>query len=287
MTREVLGRGLEALIPIENVQGDEIQEIPIENIFQSPYQPRHDFDKQKLSELANSIKEMGIIQPIIVRKTDKGFEIIAGERRWQAARVLGLAKIPAIIKQVTLAEALEMALIENIQREDLNPLDEAQAYHRLISEFQLTQEQVSQKVGKDRSSVSNYLRLLKLPEEIQADLAEGGLTMGHARSLLSLQSEKEQILMRDRIIKRALSVRDTERAVQKVLSGSSKKARDKDHKDGYIVALEERLETIFSTKVRIRTSSRGGRLEIAYFSQEDFARILDLIEELAHMRSKK
>lgn len=278
MTREVLGRGLEALIPIENISGEEIQEIPLEIITPSPYQPRSDFDPQKIEELANSIREVGIIQPIIVRKSEQGFEIIAGERRCQAVKMLGFSKIPAIIKQVTESEALEMALIENIQREDLNPLEEALAYQRLISEFKLSQEDVSQKVGKDRSSVANYLRLLKLPTELQDDLTKGTLTMGHARSLLSLESTKEQKLLRDRIVKRGLSVRETERAVQRALSGKTNKAKGSENKDTYFLALEEKLEKMLSTKVRIHPSRRGGRLEISYFSQEDFIRIIDIFE---------
>ncbi|MBI4378440.1 MAG: ParB/RepB/Spo0J family partition protein, partial [Nitrospinae bacterium] len=210
MQRRALGKGLKALIPDVDKSRGEILEIPIEDVRPNRYQPRKMFNDNRLAELVDSIKEKGIVQPIIVQRIDDGYELIAGERRWRAAQKAGMDKIPALVRVVTGEESLELALIENIQRENLNPLEEARAYQRLANEFQLTQEEISKKVGKDRSSVANYLRLLKLPQEIQDSISNEELTMGHARAILSLPSVKEQIHLKDRIIKRGMSVREVE-----------------------------------------------------------------------------
>ncbi len=249
MQRRALGKGLKALIPVTEEKQTGILEIPIEDVRPNRYQPRKTFDDTKLADLINSIKEKGVVQPIIVQKLDSGYELIAGERRWRAAQKAGMNKIPAIIKEVTNEESLELALIENIQRENLNPMEESRAYQRLADEFNLTQEEISKKVGKDRSSVANYLRLLKLPQEIQDSVSNEELTMGHARTLLSLNSAKEQISLKDRIIKKGMSVREIESIINR--DRQSKKEPAKKTIDIFKNRLEEELQRFLGTKVNV------------------------------------
>jgi ParB family chromosome partitioning protein len=219
-----LGKGLGALIPdIEKEDRKNLFSCGIEEITPSRYQPRKGFDEGRLTELANSIKEKGIIEPLIVRKTDGGYELIVGERRWRAAQRAGLKEVPVIVRNVTTAEAMELALIENLQREDLNPLEEAEAYKRLMEEFHYTQEELAKRIGKDRATVANAVRLLKLPQEIAAHLADESISSGHARTLLGLNSPEEQKMACSRIIKRGLSVRETERLVKRLNVQGSKR----------------------------------------------------------------
>src|SRR3990172_11567810 len=218
-----LGRGLGALlassdaVPLSSVAkaGSSTQEIPIDAIVPNPQQPRKDFEAKALNELAASMRKSGVIQPVVVRPAGQGYQLIVGERRWRAAKLAGLERIPAVLREATDAESLELALIENLLREDLNPIEEAEAYQKLLAQFAWTQEELAERVGKDRSSIANCLRLLKLPESIQADLRAGRLTMGHARALLSLGSAADQLRLREEILAHSWSVRATEEDVQR------------------------------------------------------------------------
>ena len=276
MQRRALGKGLKALIPVTDEKVGSAFEIAVEDVRPNRYQPRKIFDDVKLTELVNSIREKGVVQPIIVHKSDSGYELIAGERRWRAAQKAGLNKIPAIIKEVSSEESLELALIENIQRENLNPIEEARAYHRLSDEFYQTQDDIAKKVGKDRSSVANFLRLLKLPKEIQDSISNEELTMGHARALLSLDSAKEQISLKDRIVKRKMSVRDVESYVNK--SRETKKESSKKRVDIFKDRLEGELQRFFGTEVRILKGRNKGKVEITFYTDEDLERIIELIK---------
>ncbi|HJN02826.1 MAG: ParB/RepB/Spo0J family partition protein [Nitrospinota bacterium] len=277
MQRKALGRGLEALIPKTKNLTDSsgIMQVPIEDIFPGKMQPRKDFDEKSLKDLASSIKEKGILQPPIVQSKNDGYELIAGERRWRAAQIAGLSKIPVIIKDLSGSEALEVALIENIQRKDLNPIEEASVYKRLIDDFNLTQETLSKRVGKDRSSLANYLRLLKLPRLIKQDLVNGALSMGHARALLALFLPGKLFEVRDSVVKKGLSVRATEALIKRM--NNPQKKPDKKSKNVFIVDLENKLQKSFGTRVKIKTSNKGGKIEISFFSNNDLNRIIKII----------
>ena len=280
--KPALGRGLSALIPQkEKEKGMDtaraILELNIKAIKPSEYQPRKVFKDNALNELVASIKEKGIIQPVIVRKTaDDSYQLIAGERRWRAAGMAGLAVIPAIVKDVAPVEALELALIENIQREDLNPLETAEAFQRLINDFSLTHDDLSKKVGKDRATVSNYLRILKLPADIKKLIAEGSISIGHAKALLQIENKRIQLDIAKKILHSGLSVRDVEKLSRKVASLDASK--QKPSKDPQIASLEEKLIHSLGTKVRlIHKSNKRGRIEIDYFSLEELDRLLEIL----------
>jgi ParB family chromosome partitioning protein len=277
MQRKALGRGLEALIPKTKNLTDSsgIMQVPIEDIFPGKMQPRKDFDEKSLKDLASSIKEKGILQPPIVQSKNDGYELIAGERRWRAAQIAGLSKIPVIIKDLSGSEALEVALIENIQRKDLNPIEEASVYKRLIDDFNLTQETLSKRLGKDRSSLANYLRLLKLPQLIKQDLVNGTLSMGHARALLALFFPGKLFEVRNSVVKKGLSVRATEALIKRM--NNPQKKPDKKSKNVFIVDLENKLQKSFGTRVKIKTSNKGGKIEISFFSNNDLNRIIKII----------
>ena len=267
-----LGKGLEALIP---ERGEEVLHLEISRIFPGE-QPRKIFRDNSLKELAASIKEKGILQPIIVSRVGDGsFRLIAGERRWRAAQIAGLKKIPAIVKNVASKDSLEIALIENIQREDLNPIEEAEAFNRLVKDFNLTQEEVSEKVGKERATVANYLRLLKLPDEIKSLISDSSLSMGHARAILSIEGRANQLQAARRIIKKGLSVREAESLAK---NGAPKKSKTRSaHKDPQIASLEDKLIKSLGTKVRIQhKGEKGGRIEIEYYSLDELDRLLDI-----------
>lgn len=252
----------------------------IEEISPSRYQPRKGFDGAKLDELAASIKEKGIIEPLIVRKVESGYELIVGERRWRAAQRAGVREVPVILRDVTTGEALELALIENLQREDLNPLEEAEAYKRLMEEFHYTQEELAKRIGKDRTTVANAVRLLKLPQEIKAYLADETISSGHARAFLGLDTPEEQKVACAKVIKKSLSVRETERLVRRVNAQRSKndvaakRASEEEFQLGY---LEEALRKFLGTKVRIPKRGRRGKIEIEFYSEEDLERIVEII----------
>jgi ParB family chromosome partitioning protein len=286
-----LGKGLGALIPelAEENQNFETQhEVDINDIQTNPYQPRKEFTDEKLNELAESIKIHGIIQPLLVREIGNKYQLIAGERRLRAAKLVGLTEVPVVIKEMTDQAMMEVALVENLQREDLNPIEEADAYQRLINEFQLTQDDIAKKVGKSRPAIANTLRLLNLPNEIQSDLARGTLTMGHARALLSLKTGEEQKRIWSQIQIQGLSVRETEELIRQfnspasaVVSRETKKPAIKTilSKDPNMVEVEDELQQVLGTKVMIKPTGVGGKIEIDYYSSEDFERIC---EKLTH-----
>jgi ParB family chromosome partitioning protein len=274
-----LGRGLGALLssspaPAAETGVSKVQELPIDSIVANPRQPRKAFDDKGLQDLSQSVKRSGVLQPVVVRRHGQQFEIVVGERRWRAARMAGLSHIPAVVRETTDAETLELALVENLLREDLNPMEEAEAYQRLLTEFAWTQDELGQRVGKDRSTVANCLRLLKLPELIQADLRAGRLTMGHARALLSLASPAEQLKLREEILAHSWSVRATEEGVQRKQRQAPRRAG---RRSAEIAALEDSLRETLATRVRLVGSERAGRIEITYTSAEDLERLTDLI----------
>ena len=281
-----LGKGLSALIPDnEVVTRDENQEqlikIDVARIKPNPYQPRLRFDAKALEDLKNSIREKGLIQPITVRRQNSGFELIAGERRLRAAIEVGLEKIPAYIIVVeTKEEMLEMALVENVQRERLNPIEQANAFDRLIVECNLTQDDVAKKIGKDRSTITNTLRLLKLPQDIQVSLENGEITVGHARALIPVQDEKMQKNLWHKILKQGISVRQLEKLVKESSELKIVKSKQTSRKSPYVQKIEENLRDVFGTKVSVRSKKEGGSIDIEYYSPEDLNRLLEIFEKL-------
>jgi ParB family chromosome partitioning protein len=253
-----------------------IVRIAVEQIVRDPAQPRKTFDEAKLRELAESIRTQGVIQPILVRRDGADYRLIAGERRWRAAQLAGLHEVPAVVRDVTPAEAFELALVENLQRTDLNPLEEAEGYRRLVQEFGLTQEQVGERVGRDRASVANALRLLQLPDVVKNLLASGALGMGHARALLGMISGTELTKTAERIAREQLSVRETERIVRTARGSSSAPSR-RPAGSAAARAVVEDLQRRLGTKVRLEDRGGKGTLEIDFFSYEDLERILALL----------
>src|SRR5437899_3097130 len=274
MNRRGLGRGLGALLSATPTADDILLEVPLDQIEASQSQPRKFFNPETLDELAASIRASGVIQPVIVRRRGAGYQLIAGERRWRAARQAGLEHIPAVVRDATDAQSLELALVENLLREDLNPMEEAEAYQRLLAEFGWTQEELAQRVGRDRSSIANCLRLLKLPALIQADLRAGRLTMGHARALLSVDSPDEQLKLREQILAHSWSVRATEQDVQQK---RVKPPRRQLRRSPDLAAVENALRSALATRVRLVGTERAGRIEIAYTSREELDRLAELI----------
>jgi len=274
--RKALGRGLSALFPETAISEDDrgFFYCPVASISPNPRQARQQFSESELTELANSIKEKGVIQPILVSRTKHGFQLIAGERRWRAAQKAGLDKIPAWIRDVSPSEALELALTENIQRQDLNPIEEALAYQELVHRFDLTQEALSKRIGKNRSTIANFLRLLKLPDVIQQDLIDSRLTTGHARVLVSIDSPAAQREMRDLIVKKSLSVRQTE-ALMKKPSHLKKSKGLREEIDTYLESLAKDLQDSLATKVAIKRKGKRGKIIIEFYSDEDLGRLVD------------
>ena len=277
MQKKVLGKGLSALMPQRSLEpGAKVVNLKIAEVSFSKLQPRQETDPQKLAELIASIREKGVIQPVLVRPKKDGYELIAGERRLRAAKKLGLTQLPAIIKDADDAEALQLSLIENIQREELNPLEEAQAYQQLISEFGFNQEKIARVVGKDPSSVSNTLRLLALPQEIQSALRKGLISMGHARTILALKNLEEQGRLFKRTIKKRLSVRELENLVAQRASGLKRKRQI--GRDPHLVDLEENLQQTLGTKVRIIAGRKRGKIILEYYSLNDLERLIKLLK---------
>ena len=283
MENKVLGKGLLALISEKNesnrAKEEAVAYIKTELIRDNSQQPRTNYDDTKLNDLKASIKEKGVLQPILVRKKDNGFEVIAGERRLRAARALNMNEIPVIVREATDQEALVIALVENIQREELNPIEEAEAYKRLIEEFLYTQETVAQSVGKDRSTVSNLLRLLKLPKDIQKNIYNGNISVGHARALLSLESLSEQSRIVELILKKGLSVREVEKLVKQETKLNNVQEKKEKTKANDIVFLEEELQRMLGTKVRIDAQKKRGKIVIEYYSLDDLERIMKSIKK--------
>jgi ParB family transcriptional regulator, chromosome partitioning protein len=276
LKKVTLGRGLNALIPMERVGYDYVL-LGVEEMRPNLFQPRKDFDEEGIEELASSIQEKGIIQPLVVRKGESGYEIIAGERRWRAAQRVGLTKVPVIIKEASDREALELALVENLQREDLNPVEEAAAYEQLIEDFGLTHDEISKRIGKERSTISNQLRLLKLPDEIKQALVRGEITAGHARAILSLQSYSQSKDVLESIKRDKLSVRKTEKLIQK-LSEQKERVNKLYEVDPYIQHLTDELKKTLGTQVKIIDKEGKGRIEIEYYSKNELERLIEFLE---------
>jgi ParB family chromosome partitioning protein len=269
-----LGRGMASLLPAVDENAHRYFSCPVEEIKPNRSQPRKTFASDKLEELAASIRENGIIQPLVVRKKADHYELIAGERRWRAAQKAGLHEVPVVIQDVSDGTALEMALIENIQREDLNAVEEAEAYQALLDNFDLSQEELARKVGKERSTVANFLRLLRLPTDIKRDLAEDRLSMGHARALLALDSPEQMKTGRDEIIRKELTVRQTEGLVKRLKSDKSPKSVRKAGPE--LTEVMEQLKRHFKSKVALRQVGRGGKIEISYANMDELTRIIEL-----------
>ncbi len=279
--RRGLGKGLGALIPATEVSGPGLSEVAVDLIVPNPMQPRQALDAEALQELADSIREHGLIQPLIVTgiqdpDSDAQYQIIAGERRWEAAKAVGLTRVLVIVKEATPQEMLELALVENIQRADLKPLEEAAAYRQLMDDFGLTQEQVAEKVGKSRVTVANSVRLLRLPDEIKRALAEGQISEGHARALLALSERADQLKVLEAIVKKGLSVRQTEEMVRRVAAGVQPRRRG-EPPSPETEALENEFRNALSTKVRLFRSKKGGKLVIQFYSEEELEAIYRII----------
>jgi ParB family chromosome partitioning protein len=279
--RRGLGKGLGALIPATEVSGPGLSEVAVDLIVPNPMQPRQALDAEALQELADSIREHGLIQPLIVTSiqdtaSDAQYQIIAGERRWEAAKMAGLSMVPVVVKEATPQKMLELALVENIQRADLNPLEEAAAYRQLMDDFGLTQEQVAEKVGKSRVTVANSVRLLRLPDEIKRALAEGQISEGHARALLALNKEADQLKISEAVVKKGLSVRQTEEMVRRIVAGAQPRRRD-EPPSPETEALENEFRNALGTKVRLFRSKKGGKLVIQFYSEEELEAIYRII----------
>ncbi len=285
MSRKALGKGLRAIIPerTQEILTAEPRLVPVAEIRPNPFQPRLTKESEndlRFQELVTSIKEKGVLQPVVVRRRHDGYELVMGERRWRAAKAAGLETIPAIVRSVDDREMLEMALIENIQRQDLNPIDEALAYKTLAEKFNLTHDEIAQKVGKDRSTITNALRLLSLPFRVREALAAGQITSGHARALLALSSRREQVELCERVIAEGLSVRTLERLCSEKKPATSKKSTTTTEKDVHLIALEQSLQEFLGTKVTIVPPSKSpGKLTIEFFNLADLDRILQLIKK--------
>ena len=277
--RPALGRGLSALIPDAPAApaSDRTLEVDIDLLRPNKFQPRTQMDDSRIDELSRSIRSHGIIQPIVVRNTDTGYEIVAGERRWRASQRAGLLKVPVVVRDIPDDRLLAAALIENIQRENLNPIEEAHAYRRLADEFAMTQEQIAESVGKDRSSIANYVRLLRLPAEIRDHVGSGALSMGHARALLGLPDDSTQLRVGQDVVDKGLSVRETEVLVKRTTAPPPEKPEEQ--KDVHTRAAEERLRFALGTRVRIIRKGKGGRLEIDFGDENELHRIYEQLTE--------
>jgi ParB family chromosome partitioning protein len=278
--RKALGKGLSALIPdankLEEGEGQFFQ-CPIEAIEPNPYQPRQDFAASELEEMVNSVREKGILTPLLVSKKDSGYQLIAGERRWRAAQKAGLTRVPVVVREASPTEALELALIENIHRKDLNAIEEALAYRKLLDETGATQDSLAKRVGKERTTITNLLRLLKLPLFAQKDLIDGRLSMGHARVLAGLKSQEEQKSVRDLILKKALSVRQVEALVKRRERGKGprRRAPEQEH---YFRSLVDNLKRSLGTKVDIKRRGREGKIVIYFYSDDELDRLINRLE---------
>jgi len=278
MSKRGLGKGLEALIPkVEYKEKELVIEMDTESLTPNLFQPRKNFDKEKMEELKESIRKHGIIQPIVVRKMASGYEIVAGERRLKAAKEIGLKKIPAIIKILNNEKSLEIALVENIQREDLNPIEQANSFKRLIDEFNLTQQELAEVTGKSRALVANTTRLLKLNPEIQKNISEGKISFGHAKLLLSIEDEEVQRAVCDRIISNDLSVRDTERLIKNIGKVQKKQFKVTNISIEHFPEVEGRLREILGTKISILYDGKKGKINIEFYNKEDLRRIVNLL----------
>lgn len=274
-----LGKGLGAILDSENILSGSsgISELKVNDIEPNREQPRKNFDQEKLQSLAESITQHGVVQPIIVKKQDKGYSIIAGERRWRAAKLAGLKTIPAIIKDLSPRDVMEIALIENIQREDLNPIEEAEAYQKLMEEHGLTQEILSRLVGKSRTAIANSVRLLTLSDKVKEMLVGEILTPGHARTLITIEDGEKQGILADTIVQKNMNVRETEKFVNEQLNPKENKTHKRTNKDVNILDIEEKLKSALGTKVDLQHRNNKGKIIIEYYSNDEFERIIDII----------
>lgn len=275
-----LGKGLGALFQEQDLsERDQVTQISIKDMRANPFQPRKIFDQSALEELAQSIKEHGILQPIIVRKKRVKYEIVVGERRFRAAQLAGLVEVPAVIRELDDAQMMELAILENLQREDLSPIEEAEAYQSLLEALKLTQDQLSQRLGKSRPHIANHIRLLSLPKDIQQYINDGALTMGHGRTLLGLKNKKQIPLVAEKVIKQHLNVRQLEELVQSLNEDVSRETKNKGKKDIFLEEKESQLRDYFGTNVLIKKTKNKGKIEIEFFSEDDLERILELLED--------
>lgn len=279
MIKKGLGKGLGALIDSAENEDVGVREIKINDIEPNLSQPRKHFNDEKLAQLAESIKQHGIVQPLIVKKDENTYKIVAGERRWRAARIAGLETVPVIVRELSSKQVMEIALIENLQREDLNPIEEAEAYEKLINDFGMTQEDISVTVGKSRPAIANSIRLLSLQDKLKSLVINGDITSGHARALLSIEDKSIQIKAAEDIISKDMNVRETEKLVKRILSkkeGKKLKSLDEEY-----IALEEKFREIFSTKVKLIKNNKSGKIVIEYYSMEELDRIVELVNSIA------
>ncbi|RKJ61530.1 ParB/RepB/Spo0J family partition protein [Butyricicoccus sp. 1XD8-22] len=274
-----LGKGISALFPTEPLKNDDsIEKISIQKLVANPYQPRKLFDDEAIEELAQSIKEHGIIQPIVVRKKGSKYEIVVGERRYRAAKLANLEEVPAIVKEMSDEQMMEVAILENLQREDLTPIEEAEAYQSLIEKLNFTQEDLAKRLGKSRPHITNHIRLLQLPEEVRKLVNDGYLSMGHGRTLLGLKNKRRIPELANKVIKHSLNVRQLENLIKEYNSEVSRETSKKVNKDIFVQAKETQLREYFGTNVQIRKSKNKGKIEIEFYSEEDLERILEILK---------
>jgi len=278
-----LGKGIGALFPTETLEKiqpteDQIEKIDLQKLVVNPFQPRKLFDDEAIEELAQSIQEHGIIQPIVVRKKGKKFEIVVGERRFRAAKLANLNEIPAIIRELTEDQMMELAILENLQREDLTPIEEAEAYHSLIEKLNFTQEELANRLGKSRPYITNHLRLLQLPEEVITLVNSGELSMGHGRTLLGLKNKRRIPEVAEKVIKHGLNVRQLEALIKQLNDEVSRETEKPGKKDIFVQATETQLREYFGTNVQIKKSKNKGKIEIEFYSEDDLGRILEILQ---------
>ncbi|BDH63806.1 stage 0 sporulation protein J [Lysinibacillus sp. PLM2] len=274
-----LGKGISALFPTEPLKNDDsIEKISIQKLVANPYQPRKIFDDEAIEELAQSIIEHGIIQPIVVRKKGSKYEIVVGERRYRAAKLANLEEVPAIVKEMSDEQMMEVAILENLQREDLTPIEEAEAYQSLIEKLNFTQEDLAKRLGKSRPHITNHIRLLQLPEEVRNLVNDGSLSMGHGRTLLGLKNKRRIPELANKVIKHSLNVRQLENLIKEYNSEVSRETSKKVNKDIFVQAKETQLREYFGTNVQIRKSKNKGKIEIEFYSEEDLERILEILK---------
>ncbi|KMM36412.1 ParB/RepB/Spo0J family partition protein [Guptibacillus hwajinpoensis] len=278
MANRGLGKGINAFFPSQK-EDERVKEIPIKELRPNPYQPRKVFNADAIEELSASIKTFGVLQPLIVRQSIKGFEIVVGERRYRASLEAGLKTVPAVVKELTDRKMMEIALIENLQRENLNPIEEAIAYQKLMKETDVTQEELSSRLGKSRSHLANFLRLLQLPNEVQEYISEGKLTMGHGRAILGLKKKEARKALADRVLNEKMNVRQLEQLITQLNQSVSRETKRGDKPDPFLKAKENSLRERFGTSVSIKKSKKKGKIEIEFFSEEDLNRILEVLEK--------
>ncbi|WP_270183022.1 ParB/RepB/Spo0J family partition protein [Alkalihalobacillus sp. CinArs1] len=278
MANRGLGKGINAFFPSQK-EDETVKDIPINELRPNPYQPRKNFAAEAIEELSSSIQTYGVLQPVIVRKSIKGYEIVVGERRYRASKEAGLTTIPAVVRDLTDRKMMEIALIENLQRENLNPIEEAMAYQKLMKETDVTQEELSKRLGKSRPHLANFLRLLQLSPEIQDHIAEGKLTMGHGRALLGLKNKDARLPLAKRVIEEKLNVRQLESLINGMNQNVSRETKKEAAPDPFLKDKENVLRKRFGTSVSIKRTKKKGKIEIEFFSQEDLDRILDVLEK--------